>query len=70
MSIKELDNLVRTDQLRAEPGAQAEFDGLVRAGRTGLADARSKALAAQSRFTLAYNAAHALGTPLAWIPVA
>jgi hypothetical protein len=59
MSIKELDNLVRTNHLAAEAGTQIEFDGLAKAGRTGLADARNKALAAQSRFALAYNAAHA-----------
>jgi hypothetical protein len=60
MSIPELDNLVRVGQLRSEPCVQSEFDGLMQAGRTGLADARIETLAAQSRFSLAYNAAHAL----------
>lgn len=59
MTIPELDNLVRLDQLKSEPCAQSEFDGLIKAGRTGMADARREALARQSRFALAYNAAHA-----------
>jgi hypothetical protein len=59
MSIPELDNLVRVGQLRSGSCAQGEFDGLIQAGRTGLADARNETLAAQSRLALAYNAAHA-----------
>ncbi len=60
MSKEELDNLVRIEQLAAEPGSRAEFDGLVSSGRNRLADARNSELAAESRFDLAYNAAHAL----------
>lgn len=56
----ELDNLVAIGQLAKEPPAQAEFDGLVHSGRTRLADARNGALATESRFDLAYSAAHAL----------
>lgn len=55
-----LDNLVRIGQLKAEPPAQAEFDGLVRSGRVRLKDAQNPALSLESRFDLAYNAAHAL----------
>ncbi len=55
-----LDNLVNIGKLKLEPGDQIEFDGLVRSGRTRLADARNLALALESRFDLAYNAAHAL----------
>jgi hypothetical protein len=55
-----LDNLVRIGQLKAEPPAQAEFDGLVRSGRVRLADAANASLSLESRFDLAYNAAHAL----------
>ncbi|GAA3923826.1 hypothetical protein [Luteimonas lutimaris] len=55
-----LDNLVRIGQLKAEPPAQAEFDGLVRSGQVRLADAANAALSLESRFDLAYNAAHAL----------
>lgn len=55
-----LDNLARIGQLKAEPPAQAEFDGLLRSGRVRLADAQNRALSLESRFDLAYNAAHAL----------
>lgn len=57
-----LDNLVRIGQLKAEPPAQAEFDGLVRSGRLRLKDARIAGLSLESRFDLAYNAAHALSS--------
>jgi hypothetical protein len=59
VTIPELDNLVRVDQLKSEPCAQSEFDGLLTAGRTSMADARHEMLAPQSRFSLTYNAAHA-----------
>ena len=55
-----LDNLVRIGQLKTEPPAQAEFDGLVRSGGRRLQDAQGDALHVESRFDLAYNAAHAL----------
>lgn len=55
-----LDNLVRIGKLKAEPPAQAELDGLVRSGRVRLRDAENAALSLESRFDLAYNAAHAL----------
>ena len=55
-----LDNLVRIGQLKAEPPAQAEFDGLLRSGQVRLADAQNRTLSLESRFDLAYNAAHAL----------
>jgi hypothetical protein len=46
--------------LRAEAPDVAEFAGLVRSGRARLVDAAKKGLALESRFDLAYNAAHAL----------
>lgn len=46
--------------LKAEPADQKEFDGLVGSGRKRLADAGKSALAPESRFDLAYGAAHAL----------
>ncbi len=55
-----LDNLVRTGQLKREPPAQQELDGLIRSGLARLRDAENTALALESRFDLAYNAAHAL----------
>jgi hypothetical protein len=59
-SIKNLEKLVDTGQLKKEPGNQAEFDVLVSSGRTRLKDARQETLSIESRFDLAYNAAHAL----------
>ena len=58
MSKPELDNLVKIGQLKVEPGARAEFDGLVGSARKRLADARNESLSPESRFDLAYNAAH------------
>jgi len=55
-----LDNLARIGQLKAEPPAQVEFDGLLRSGQVRLADAQHRTLSLESRFDLAYNAAHAL----------
>lgn len=60
MPLPPLDNLVRIGQLKAEPPAQAEFDGLVRSGRLRLGDATNAGLSLEGRFDLAYNAAHAL----------
>ena len=61
MTIPELDNLVRVNQLKAEAGTQSEFDGLVRSGLARLKDVEQiPGLSQESRFDLAYNAAHAL----------
>ncbi len=56
-----LDNLCGPGKaLKAEPPDAAELAGLIRTGKARLADARNTALALESRFDLAYNAAHAL----------
>lgn len=55
-----LDNLVRIGQLKTEPAAQAELDRLIRSDSVRLRDAETAALSLESRFDLAYNAAHAL----------
>lgn len=60
MPQRELDNLVRIGQLKAEPPAAAEVTGLLRSGRRRLADAERPELCLESRFDLTYNAAHAL----------
>lgn len=60
MPSPELENLVTTGQLKREAFAKDEFDGLVKSGKARLADAAKKSLALESRFDLAYNAAHAL----------
>jgi hypothetical protein len=55
-----LDNLVGpSGPLRAEPPNVAEYKGLIRSGRVRLADAESARNSLESRFDLAYNAAHA-----------
>ena len=46
--------------LALEPPDAAEIVGLVRSGRARLADAGMGTLSLESRFDLAYNAAHAL----------
>ena len=46
--------------LKAEPPDASEIEGLLRTGRARLLDARNTDLALESRFDLAYNAAHAL----------
>lgn len=43
-----------------EPADLAEIEGLLRSGLARLADAHKVSLALESRFDLAYNAAHAL----------
>jgi hypothetical protein len=60
MPLPLLDNLVRIGQLKAEPPAQAELNGLTRSGCARLTDAANVTLNLESRFDLAYNAAHAL----------
>jgi hypothetical protein len=60
MPSTQLDNLVRIGKLKAEPPAKAEFSGLLRSGQARLKDAGNKSLNPESRFDLAYNAAHTL----------
>lgn len=60
MTSLQLNNLVKTRSLKAEPGSQTEFDGLLRSGKARLIDAHNEILSIESRFDLAYNAAHAL----------
>ncbi len=60
MAHPQLDNLVKTGQLKAEPPADAELTGLLHSGSRRLLDAERTELSIESRFDLAYNAAHAL----------
>ena len=60
MTSPELENLVAIGTLKREPCSAREFEGLVRSGAARLSDAAKAALAIESRFDLAYNAAHAL----------
>ncbi len=60
MTSAALDNLVRAGLLKREAGDRREIEGLLESGRRRLADADRPSLSAESRFDLAYNAAHAL----------
>lgn len=60
MTSAELDNLVRIGQLQHEAPTGSELEGLQRSAEARLSDAANSALSIESRFDLAYNAAHAL----------
>ncbi len=60
MGLGNLDNLVKIGQLKLEPSDQSEFDGMVNSARRRLKDAGVEQLSDDSRFSLAYGAAHAL----------
>jgi hypothetical protein len=55
-----LDKLVGIGTLMREPPHAGEVEGLIRTAAVRLADAEKETNAAESRFDLAYNAAHAL----------
>lgn len=58
--LETLQNLARVGKLKAEPPDQSEFDGLVRSAGRKLPDAGNPGLSPDSRFILAYDAAHSL----------
>jgi hypothetical protein len=60
MNSSELENLARIGKLKREPPSATEFEGLLQSGKARLGDASNPTLAPESRFDLAYNAAHAL----------
>ena len=62
MSKQELDNLVRINKLKLEPGRRTEFEGMVRSAHTHLTDAQNKGISTDSQFDLAYGAAHRLAS--------
>lgn len=59
MHRRQLDNLAGIGKLKADAYSEAEYKGLVESARKRLADARNENLSPESRFDLAYNAAHA-----------
>lgn len=59
MNSGQLDNLVTVGIVKKEAPDRQEFDGLVESGRKRLADAHRNELSRDSRFDLAYGAAHA-----------
>jgi hypothetical protein len=60
MSAGELENLVRIGRLKTEPASRSEFAGMVKSAAARLADAENRSLDPESRFDLAYGAAHRL----------
>ncbi len=60
MTSDKLQNLVGIGQLTEEPPSADELAGLRRSGESRLSDAERIDLSFESRFDLAYNAAHAL----------
>lgn len=60
MPHEQLDNLVKARQLKVEPSTEKEVAGLISSGLARLRDANNESLSIESRFDLAYNAAHAL----------
>lgn len=60
MSSEHLDNLVKIGKLKVGPSSDAEITGLVQRGLVKIEDYKRLDLSADSRFDLAYNAAHAL----------
>src|SRR5450830_424380 len=60
MTSPELENLVKIGKLKREPPAPGEVEGLLHSGEVRLVDAENLNLSLESRFDLAYNAAHAL----------
>lgn len=57
--MKALDNLAATGQLVSEATSVEEISGFIVRAEQQLADARTTSLSAASRFSLAYDAAHA-----------
>ena len=55
-----LENLAAAGELKREPPDAREYRTLIDSGRIRLRDAESTAISLESRFDLAYNAAHAL----------
>lgn len=53
-------NLANIRKLKAEPSSLREFDGLVRSALDRALEAQNAGLSLASRFTLAYDASHAL----------
>ena len=60
MSSRPLETLAETGLLKREPPVQEEIEGLIRSASVRLHDAQQTMNSRQSRFDLAYNAAHAL----------
>lgn len=60
MTLKQFENLVKINQLKLEESDQGELEGLIKSGQARLKDSHNTDLSLESRFDLAYNAAHAI----------
>lgn len=60
MTLKQFENLVKINQLKNEEPDQGELNGLIKSGQARLKDSHNPDLSLESRFDLAYNAAHAI----------
>ncbi len=60
MSSAELENLAKIGKLKREPPSARELAGLLKSAQARIADAGRAELSFDSRFDLAYSAAHAL----------
>lgn len=60
MPSDQLENLVKVRQLKPEPPSEKDISGLIKSGLARLNDSANESLSIESRFDLAYNAAHAL----------
>lgn len=60
MTLKNLDNLVKINELKVEPPDQLEFDAMVSSAKQRLQDATVEAVSEEGRFLSAYGAAHVL----------
>ncbi len=59
MTSTSFENLVKVNLIKPEPASQNEIKGLFESGKARLKDAGHPLLSEESRFDLAYNAAHA-----------
>ncbi len=59
MTSAELERLVAIHKLKREPPSRREIEGLIRSAAARLEDAINEDLSVESRFDLAYGAAHA-----------
>ena len=60
MTLKNLDNLVKANQLTVEQQDKAEFIGLVQSARKRIADAGLENMSEEGKFLSAYGAAYSL----------
>jgi len=60
MTLKELENLVKINDLKAEPPDQIEFNNMVNSAKRCLKDSDVEGLSDEGKFSSAYTAAHIL----------